>query len=110
MADATNDLMKLRPVVFTYKADTTGKTQYGLIAEEVEEVYPELVAHSSDGKVETVYYRFLSSMLLNEWQKRNKTIVKQQKTIVKLEKEMLEKDTMIQKIDERLKTLEMTLQ
>ena len=74
MADITNNLMKLRPVVFNYKSDKSEKTQYGLIAEEVLEVYPELVAHSADGKVETVHYRFLSSMLLNEVQKQKKLI------------------------------------
>ena len=59
MADATDNLMKLRPVVFTYKSDTTGRTQYGLVAEEVAELYPELVVHSADGQVETVRYRLL---------------------------------------------------
>ncbi len=74
MADATDNLMKLRPVVFTYKSDTTGRTQYGLVAEEVAELYPELVVHSADGQVETVRYRLLSSMLHNEWQKQHQTI------------------------------------
>ena len=54
MGDASDKLMKLRPVTFTYKADATGIQQYGLIAEEVEKVYPELVIDDADGKAETV--------------------------------------------------------
>lgn len=70
MGDASDKLMKLRPVTFVYKADQTGTRQYGLIAEEVETVYPELVVHNADGKVESVAYQILPTMLLNEVQKQ----------------------------------------
>jgi len=70
MGDSSDKLMKLRPVTFLYKADETGARQYGLIAEEVEKVYPELVIHDADGKVETVAYHMLPAMLLNEVQKQ----------------------------------------
>jgi hypothetical protein len=46
--------VKLRPVNFSHKKDTTGMFQYGMVAEEVERVYPELVIRRSDGKVESV--------------------------------------------------------
>jgi hypothetical protein len=71
MADSTDRLMKLRPVTFRYKNDPDAVTQYGLVAEEVERVYPELVVHDSQGKVESVRYSMLSAMLLNELQKRS---------------------------------------
>ncbi len=77
MDAASGALMKLRPVTFHYKSDqsTSGRRlQYGLIAEEVAEIYPGLVAHSADGQVETVMYQFLPSMLLNEYQKQQRTI------------------------------------
>jgi len=67
----------LRPVTFHYKTDQnpSGRTlQYGLIAEEVAEVYPGLVARSADGQIETVLYQFLPPMLLNEYQKQQRTI------------------------------------
>jgi hypothetical protein len=70
MGDASDKLMKLRPVTFIYKADETGALQYGLIAEEVEKVYPEFVIHDADGKVETVAYHLLPALLLNEVQKQ----------------------------------------
>jgi hypothetical protein len=50
---------------------------YGLIAEEVAEVYPDLVAHSLDGKIETVQYQKLNAMLLNEVQKQPREIGEQ---------------------------------
>ena len=73
MGDSTNALMKLRPVTFLYKPeyDKGPRTlQYGLIAEEVAEVYPELVAYEPDGKPYTVKYQYLTTMLLNEMQKQ----------------------------------------
>jgi len=69
MGDASRNLMRLRPVTFRYKkpfADGSKPIQYGLIAEEVAEVYPDLVARSADGQIETVKYQVLPVMLLNE--------------------------------------------
>ena len=71
---ASDALMKLRPVTFRYKHDPDAIKQYGLVAEEVERVYPELVTYGADGKVETVRYLALVSMLLNESQKQAEQI------------------------------------
>ena len=73
MGDATSGLMKLRPVSFFYKpeyADGPRLRQYGLIAEEVAEVYPDLVLYNANGEPDTVYYQFVNAMLLNEVQKQ----------------------------------------
>jgi len=75
IADIGNDsevLMNLRPVSFRYKSHDGGPRQYGLIAEEVAEVAPELVARREDGSVETVYYQHLAPMLLNEAQRQRR--------------------------------------
>ncbi len=72
MGRSSEGLMKLRPVTFRYKDDPDGTTQYGLVAEEVARVYPELVVRDADGKVESVSYWKLTSMLLNEVQKQTK--------------------------------------
>jgi ubiquinone biosynthesis protein UbiJ len=61
--------------------------EYGLIAEEVAEVYPDLVAHSADGQIETVKYQALDSMLLNEMQKQQHQIGQQGEQIQKLEEQ-----------------------
>jgi hypothetical protein len=73
MGDSTNALMKLRPVTFFYKpeyANGERTLQYGLIAEEVAKVYPDLVAYDNNGKPYTVRYQYLATMLLNEVQKQ----------------------------------------
>jgi len=72
MGDKTSGLLKLRPVTFRYKSDPAGTLQYGLVAEEVAKVYPELVVYGPDGKVMTVRYSMLSAMLLNELQRQAK--------------------------------------
>ena len=71
MGRLSEGLMKLRPVTFRYKDDPERTRQYGLVAEEVARVYPELVVRDAAGKVESVSYWMLSSMLLNELQKRS---------------------------------------
>ncbi len=84
MGDVTRGLMRLRPVTFRYRkpfADGSKPVQYGLIAEEVAEVYPDLVAHSADGQIETVKYQLLDSMLLNEFQKQQLKIEQQEQEI-----------------------------
>jgi Chaperone of endosialidase len=63
-------VLALRPVTFAYKDDAQGVTRYGLIAEEVATVYPELVTRAATGEVQTVKYQELIPMLLNELQKQ----------------------------------------
>jgi hypothetical protein len=77
MGDASSGLMKLRPVTYRYQqpyADGSQPIDYGLIAEEVQEVYPDVVAHLADGGVETVQYQKINAMLLNEVQKQHREI------------------------------------
>jgi hypothetical protein len=74
MGDASEGLLKLRPVTFRYKEDPDGRRQYGLIAEQVERVYPELVIYDDDGKVQGVRYDLLPALLVNQMQKQAKTI------------------------------------
>lgn len=106
MGDASDRLMKLRPVTFQYKADSNGVRQYGLIAEEVEKVYPELVIEGNDGKAETVEYQVLPAMLLNEVQKQSRELAQNdvqiatmQRQIVALQKKDREIDAMAERLD-----------
>jgi hypothetical protein len=62
--------MKLRPVSFHYKNDSSGTLEYGLVAEEVQRVYPNLVTYGPDGKLESVRYLEFTALLLNELQKQ----------------------------------------
>jgi hypothetical protein len=91
MGDSSSGLLRLRPVTFRYKkpfADGSQPVQYGLIAEEVAEVYPDLVARSADGRIETVKYQVLDTMLLNEVRKQNATITAQKDQIRSLEERL----------------------
>jgi Chaperone of endosialidase len=91
MGEASEGLMRLRPVTFKYQkpfTDGSKPTQYGLIAEEVAEVYPDLVAHSADGQIETVKYQVLDSMLLNEVQRQRVTVEQQQAEIKGLQQRL----------------------
>lgn len=71
MGRASDGLMKLRPVTFHYKTDGSHLLQYGLIAEEVAKVYPDLVQYDDQGKPFTVRYHLINVMLLNELQKEH---------------------------------------
>ncbi|MGB7554388.1 MAG: tail fiber domain-containing protein [Candidatus Korobacteraceae bacterium] len=102
IGDKTSALMKLRPVTFFYKPeyDKGERTlQYGLIAEEVAQVYPELVAYDKDGQPYTVKYPFLAPMLLNELQKQHAVVAAQQDVIKTQQEE-------IKEMQERLSRLE----
>jgi polyhydroxyalkanoate synthesis regulator phasin len=81
--------MRLRPVTFRYLSHRdNAPMQYGLIAEEVAEIYPELVARNKDGQFETVMYQFLAPMLLNEVQKQQKTIDRLEQRLEALERQV----------------------
>lgn len=69
--------MQLRPVTFRYKQPATDGSkplEYGLIAEEVAKIYPDLVVYGKDGQIESVQYHQLPALLLNELQKQQKKI------------------------------------
>jgi hypothetical protein len=82
--------LRLRPVSFRYTAHAgQGPPQYGLIAEEVAEVLPDLVVYDQAGQPETVRYHELAPMLLNELQKQHRTISELQGRIEQLERLLL---------------------
>jgi hypothetical protein len=88
MGDASQGLMKLRPVTFRYKAaydDGSRLLQYGLVAEEVAKVYPNLVQYDDKGQPFTVRYHMINAMLLNEVQKQHSTIEQQKAQLAEQE-------------------------
>lgn len=109
MADSSSDLMLLRPVTFRYTkpyTDGTKPLDYGLIAEEVEEVYPGLVARNAAGEVETVQYYKLIPMLLNELQKQNAQLREQSAEITQFEDE----NARVTELRERLAQMESAIE
>jgi hypothetical protein len=92
MGDSTSKLLQLRPVSFFYKPqydDGSHLLQYGLIAEEVAKVYPDMVVYDKDGQPYTVKYQMLTPMLLNEFQKQHSVVTAQQRQMKSQEQKML---------------------
>jgi len=78
LPEPSEKLQQLRPVTFHYKTDPKGVPQYGLIAEEVNKVYPELVIRDDSGEIQGVHYEELAPMLLSEVQTLHSELQSQQ--------------------------------
>jgi hypothetical protein len=84
MGAASEVLLSLRPVTFHYKkADDDGQKpiQFGLIAEEVEKICPDLVARDAKGEIRSVHYSMVNAMLLNEFQKEHRRVEEQHRKL-----------------------------
>ena len=90
MNSASETLFALKPVTFHYKKeiDPQGIPQFGLIAEDVAQVNPELVVRDKEGKVNTVRYEQINAMLLNEFLKEHKRVEEQEVMINDLKKDL----------------------
>jgi hypothetical protein len=88
MAEASDRLLELRPVTFRYKRHPGDPLQFGLIAEEVEKVLPELVMKDADGRPQSVLYHEMPAMLLNELQKQQRRIEQQDDEIATLQERL----------------------
>ena len=82
MDKASEAILALKPVTFRYKheLDPDGIPQFGLVAEQVEKVNPDLVARDEQGKPYTVRYEAVNAMLLNEFLKEHRKVEEQVKT------------------------------
>jgi uncharacterized coiled-coil protein SlyX len=85
MDQASQAILALKPVTFHYKSDATGTAQFGLIAEEVAEVNPDLVVRDEDGEIYTVRYDAINAMLLNEFLKEHRKVEEQSRKIAEQE-------------------------
>jgi hypothetical protein len=90
MDKASEAILALKPVTFHYKSDKTGTPQFGLIAEEVAAVNPDLVVRDKDGEIYTVRYDQVNAMLLNEFLKEHRTVQELKSTVVKQEATILQ--------------------
>jgi len=84
MDNASESILALKPVTFHYKSDKTNTPQFGLIAEQVASINPDLVMRDINGEVYTVRYDAVNAMLLNEFLKEHRTVQEQQATITEL--------------------------
>jgi hypothetical protein len=110
--DNTSDaLFALNPVTFHYKEeiDPAGISQFGLVAEEVEKVNPDLVVRDKDGKPYSVRYDQVNTMLLNEFLKEHRAFVGEQRKVAQqqieieaLKTEMKEQRSLIEKLNAKI--------
>jgi hypothetical protein len=97
MDSASEAILALKPVTFHYKSDKADTPQFGLIAEEVARVNPNLVARDKNGDIYTVRYEAVNAMLLNEF-------LKEHRKIEQLEKQVEALTAGLQKVSAQLET------
>src|SRR5207237_925142 len=87
MESTSEALYQLKPATYRYKKeiDSTQSPAFGLIAEEVAEVNPDLVARNAEGQPESVHYEMVNAMLLNEFLKENKAFLEEQSKVKRWE-------------------------
>jgi trimeric autotransporter adhesin len=90
MSSTSDKLLQLRPVTFHLKTDPTGDLQFGLIAEEVAKVYPELVVRDDAGKIQGVRYDELAPILLSEVQQQQRKLAAQASQLGELRQQFAE--------------------
>lgn len=97
MDKASEAILSLQPVTFRYKQqlDPAGIPQFGLVAEDVEKVNPNLVARDDQGKPYTVRYEAVNAMLLNEFLKEHRKVEQQQATITQLKSAVAKQESAI---------------
>jgi hypothetical protein len=108
MGKASEGLFALKPVSFRYNKeyDGTQTLAFGLIAEEVAKVYPDLVGRNSSGEPESVRYDQVNAMLLNEFLKEHRKVEEQQKEIDSLKAELKEQRNLVQRVSAKVETME----
>src|SRR5438477_1225506 len=101
MDKASEAILALKPVSFQYKEeiDPEGIPQFGLIAEEVEKVNPDLVGRDENGKVSTVRYEAVNAMLLNEFLKEHRMVEDQEAAIAQLKASMAQQQEQIESLN-----------
>ena len=98
MNKASEALFALKPVTFRYKKeiDRSGLFCFGLIAEEVAQISPDLVTRDGNGQPETVRYDAVNAMLLNEFLKEHKKVEKQQAAMTELKSTVAQQQKQIE--------------
>src|SRR5262249_48197078 len=103
---ASEAILALKPVMFRYKKeiDADQTPQFGLVAEDVEKVNPDLVVKDSEGKIYTVRYEAVNAMLLNEFLKERRKVETLEAMVANLVTTVKEQAAQIQKVSAQLET------
>jgi uncharacterized coiled-coil protein SlyX len=111
MDEVSDAIFALKPVTFHYKKelDPEGIPQFGLVAEEVEKVNPDLVARDADGKVYTVRYDAVNAMLLNEFLEEHRKVQEQEATITQVKSTVAKQEAALAQQQKEIKELTASL-
>jgi trimeric autotransporter adhesin len=106
MDNASEAILALRPVTFRYKKeiDPDSTPQFGLVAEDVAKVSPNLVVHDSNGEIYTVRYDAVNAMLLNEFLKEHRKVQELEGTVATLVATVKEQAAQIQRVSAQVET------
>jgi uncharacterized coiled-coil protein SlyX len=112
MDKASETILALKPVSFRYKKeiDPQGIPEFGLVAEEVEKVNPDLITRDQEGKPYTVRYEAVNAMLLNEFLKEHRKVQEQEATIDQLKSTLAKQETIDAHQEEQIEALTASLQ
>jgi uncharacterized coiled-coil protein SlyX len=104
MDKASETILALKPVTFQYKRelDPYGVRQFGLIAEQVEKVNPDLVVRDNQGRVSTVRYDAVNAMLLNEFLKEHRNVQELKAIVAQQQKQIEALTATVRKVSERV--------
>jgi hypothetical protein len=102
MDKGSEDILALKPVTFHYKSDKKDTSQFGLIAEEVAAVNPDLVVRDKKGEIYTVRYEAVNAMLLNEFLKEHRKVEKLEATVADLAATVKEQAAHLQRVSAQL--------
>jgi hypothetical protein len=109
---ASEAILALRPVTFRYKPEFGGKgtPHFGLIAEEVDKVCPDLVGRDAKGEIDTVRYEAVNAMLLNEFLKEHKRVQQQAGKIQEQDRKLEEQQATIAELKKGMEVLTASLE
>jgi uncharacterized coiled-coil protein SlyX len=112
MDKASETILALKPVTFRYKKefDRDRTPMFGLVAEEVEKVNPDLVTRNDKGEIETVRYEAVNAMLLNEFLKEHRKVELQEATITQVKSTAAKQEATIAKQQKQIEALTTGLQ
>jgi hypothetical protein len=112
MDKASEAILALQPVTFRYKKefDPTSAGQFGLVAEDVEKVNPDLVIRDKEGSPYSVRYDQVNAMLLNEFLKEHKSFIKEQRKVEEQGRKIQDQEATIAELRKQLQALDLRIQ
>jgi uncharacterized coiled-coil protein SlyX len=105
MDQTSEAILGLKPVTFYYKSDSERTPQFGLIAEEVAKINPDLVVRDHNGEIYTVRYEAVNAMLLNEFVKEHRKVEEQRATIAELKSNSAKQAAMVAQQQKQIEAL-----